>query len=132
MSERSEIRIQRVYEAARERRGAYFLVDRLWPRGVKKSALHLHGWLKDIAPSDTLRRWFSHDPDRWQEFADRYIAELDKKPEAWGPLIEAARKPGGVTLLYAARDAARNNAVVLAGFLRARQGDSGHRPPGDA
>lgn len=117
MPDSSSIRIRRVYEAPRRGDAARFLVDRLWPRGLAKDTLELDGWLRDIAPSDGLRRWFHHDPDRWEEFMRRYHAELDAKPEALRPLLEAVRSGRGVTLLYAARDARRNNAAALRAYL---------------
>jgi uncharacterized protein YeaO (DUF488 family) len=110
------VRIQRTYDPPQPDGGARFLVDRLWPRGVKKEALRLDGWLKDVAPSDDLRRWFGHDPDKWQEFRRRYFAELDGKPTAWQPILDAARR-GNVTLLYSAKDTAHNNAVALRAYL---------------
>lgn len=113
------IRTQRVYEPPQPEDGRRFLVERLWPRGVKKEALPMAAWLKDVAPSDDLRRWFGHDPDRWEEFQRRYFAELDSKPEAWRPLVEAARR-GNVTLLYSARDTEHNNAVALKVYLEER------------
>ncbi len=94
-------------------------MERLWPRGLKKDALKLDGWLKDAAPSDGLRRWFGHDPAKWAEFKARYFAELEARPEAWRPLLEAARA-GDVTLLFSARDAEHNNAVALKEFLEVR------------
>ena len=108
--------VKRVYDPPAPGDGRRFLVDRLWPRGVKKEALKLDGWLKEVAPSDELRRWFGHDPAKWEEFQQRYFAELEAKPEAWRPLLEAARK-GTVTLLFSARDEAHNNAVALKAFL---------------
>ena len=92
------------------------LVDRLWPRGVRKEKLELAGWLKEVAPGDALRKWFKHDPARWSEFQRRYAAELESNPQAWQPTLEAARK-GNVTLLFAAKDAEHNNAVALKAFL---------------
>lgn len=115
----AKIRLKRVYEPAEPSDGERFLVDRLWPRGLKKEALQLAGWLREVAPSDALRRWFGHDPQRWQEFQRRYFAELDAKPDAWAPLVEAARK-GRLTLLYSARDAEHNNAVALRAYLEAK------------
>lgn len=113
------IKVKRVYASPAPDDGQRFLVDRLWPRGVKKEALQLDGWLKDVAPSDALRKWFGHDPAKWEEFQERYFAELEAKPEAWRPLLEAARQ-GTVTLLFSARDEAHNNAVALKAFLEAR------------
>ncbi|HKZ83708.1 MAG TPA: DUF488 domain-containing protein [Anaerolineae bacterium] len=113
------IRVKRVYDPPEPGDGARFLVDRLWPRGVKRESLRLDGWLKDAAPSDELRRWFGHDPARWEEFHRRYSVELDGKPEAWRLLVQAARK-GTLTLLYTARDTAHNNAVALKEYLERR------------
>jgi uncharacterized protein YeaO (DUF488 family) len=110
------IRIVRVSELDPDVPGARFLVDRLWPRGVARDALALDGWLRDAAPSDELRRWFGHDPARWEEFRRRYVAELDASPETWAPLRDAAAA-GDVVLLYAARDREHNNAVVLRDHL---------------
>ena len=111
--------VKRVYEPPQRSEGTRFLVERLWPRGVKKEALQLHGWLKDVAPSDVLRRWFGHDPQKWKEFRHRYFAELNRKPEAWQPLLEAARQ-GPVTLLYSTRDPEHNNALALKDYLQAK------------
>jgi uncharacterized protein YeaO (DUF488 family) len=115
------IRVKRVYEPLAPDDGARFLVDRLWPRGVKREMLRLDGWLTDAAPSDALRHWFSHDPARWNEFCERYFAELDSKPTAWQPLVEAARL-ADITLLYSARDTQHNNAVALKVYLDRRIG----------
>ena len=111
------IRVKRVYDPAEAGDGARFLVERLWPRGIRKDALKLDGWLKEIAPSDELRRWFHHDPSRWPEFRRRYTAELRARSEALEYLLEAARR-GPITLLYAARDRQHNSAVVLRDYLR--------------
>jgi len=111
--------VKRVYEPAQPSDGPRFLVERLWPRGMKKAALPLDGWLKEVAASDLLRRWFSHDPTKWPEFRRRYFAELDGKPDAWRPLLDAARH-GTVTLLYSARDRAHNSAVALKEYLEAK------------
>jgi uncharacterized protein YeaO (DUF488 family) len=113
------IAIKRVYDQPIQGTGARFLVDRIWPRGVKKEDLHLDGWLKDVAPSDKLRHWFGHYAARWSEFKTRYEAELDANPSAWQPIVEAARK-GGVTLLFGARDEEHNQAVVLRDYLMRR------------
>lgn len=115
------IRIRRVYEEPEPADGTRFLVERLWPRGMRKEALRLDGWLKDVAPSGELRRWFGHDPAKWEEFRRRYFAELDREPEAWRPILEAARQ-GNVTLLYSTRDAENNNARALLGYLEGRDG----------
>jgi uncharacterized protein YeaO (DUF488 family) len=110
------IQTRRVYEPPAPEDGARLLVDRLWPRGVSKEKLHLAGWLKEIAPSGPLRLWFDHDPARWNEFQRRYFAELEERPEAWQPILQAARN-GRVTLLFAAKDLEHNNAIALKAFL---------------
>lgn len=113
------IRIKRAYEPPEKSDGQRFLVDRLWPRGVKKEALKMAGWLKDVAPSGDLRKWFGHDPARWKEFQRRYREELAANPERWQSLVEAA-KDGDVTLLFSAHDLDHNNAVVLKELLEHR------------
>ena len=110
------IQVRRVYEPPAAEDGARLLVDRLWPRGVKKDKLQLAGWLKEVAPRDSLRHWFNHDPARWKEFRRRYSAELEAHPRSWQPILEAARG-GNVTLLFAAKDKEHNNAVALKEFL---------------
>ena len=115
-----DIRVKRTAEAAAESDGARLLVDRLWPRGVSKAHLQLDAWLKDVAPSTELRKWFGHDPKKWDEFQRRYFAELDARREALEPLLVAARK-GPVTLLYSARDAEHNQAVALRDYLLKRR-----------
>ena len=111
-----EFRIKRVYDEPAADDGSRFLVDRLWPRGVKTEELLATGWLKDVAPSSSLRIWFGHEAVRWHEFRRRYRAELAATPDAWAPLLEAL-KSNHVTLLYAARDQRINHAVVLRDFL---------------
>lgn len=113
------IHIKRVYDPQSPNDGLCFLVDRLWPRGVKKDALNIAGWMKEAAPSDSLRKWFAHDESRWDEFCKRYFAELDAHPEAWRPLLEAARG-GDVTLLFGASDMKHNNAAALKIYLEKR------------
>lgn len=110
------IQIKRVYEAADGKDGERFLVDRLWPRGIKKEALAIEAWLKDVAPSTELRNWYHHDLARWEQFRKLYFSELENNPEAWRPLLEAARR-GTITLLYSAKHAENNNAVALKEFL---------------
>ena len=110
------IQTKRVYEPESSRDGKRFLVERLWPRGVKKENLDINGWLKDVAPSTELRQWFNHDPAKWNEFRKRYRAELRAHQAALTPLITAARR-GNVTLLYSARDQEHNNAVVLKDYV---------------
>jgi uncharacterized protein YeaO (DUF488 family) len=111
--------LKRVYDPRSTPKGLCFLIERLWPRGVKKTSLHLDGWLKDVAPSHALRRWFGHDAAKWQEFQRRYYAELDANPEAWQPLVEAARR-GTVELVYSSRDTEHNNAVALRNYLQSK------------
>ena len=111
------IRIKRTYEPRARGDGRRVLVERLWPRGIRKGALKLDGWLKEVAPSDGLRRWFHHDPSRWHEFRRRYAAELRARSEALQDLLEAARR-GPITLLYAARDRQHNSAVAVRDYLR--------------
>ncbi len=113
------ILLKRAYEEASPNDGVRFLVERLWPRGVKKTDLRLDDWLKDAAPSDALRRWFAHDPKKWEEFQRRYFAELDSRPEALLPIQEAARH-GRVTLVYSAHDTEHNNAVALQEYLEGK------------
>ncbi|MDP9867336.1 MULTISPECIES: DUF488 domain-containing protein [Streptosporangium] len=113
-----DIVISRVYDAE-PAEGAVFLVDGMWPRGVRKEDLKLDGWVRDLAPSAELRRWFGHRPERFEEFRLRYRQELDHAPDAVRPLLEAARR-GPLTLVYAAKDTEHNNAVVLRDYLRDR------------
>jgi uncharacterized protein YeaO (DUF488 family) len=108
----SEVRIKRAYEAPSPHDGTRVLVDRLWPRGVKKADAGISQWMKEIAPSNELRKWFGHDPERWEEFRRRYKAELTGKRELVGQLRDLARK-GPLTLVYSAHDEAHNQAVVL-------------------
>ena len=111
------IKLKRVYDKRSSTDGARYLVERLWPRGIKKTELHLDDWLKDVAPSTELRKWFSHDPEKWDEFRRRYFRELTSQPEAWQPIVSAARR-GRVTLVYSSHDTKHNNAVALQEFLR--------------
>jgi uncharacterized protein YeaO (DUF488 family) len=110
------LKIKRAYEPAAPEDGSRFLVDRLWPRGVKKETLALTAWPKDVAPSDALRRWFGHDPERWTEFRRRYRTELKLQPAVLQPLYDALSH-GVVTLVYSAHDEAHNQAVVLSEYL---------------
>ncbi|EZQ11390.1 uroporphyrin-III methyltransferase [Candidatus Acidianus copahuensis] len=107
------IKIKRVYDPMEKDDGVRVLVDRLWPRNVKKSAVDL--WLKDIAPSDELREWFNHDPTKWEEFKKRYFEELNKNPKVRS-LLELLKKEVNVTLLYASKSP-YNNAVALKEYL---------------
>ena len=110
------INLKRVYESQSPDDGTRFLVERLWPRGIRKSALHIDNWLKEVAPSTALRQWFGHDPRKWEEFRRKYFAELAANPAAWEPIAEAAQR-GMVTLLYSSHDTEHNNAVALKEFL---------------
>jgi uncharacterized protein YeaO (DUF488 family) len=110
------IRIKRAYDPPSPDDGARYLVDRLWPRGVKKDALQIEAWLKDVAPSDALRKWFGHDPAKWDEFRQRYFEELRSNENAWRPLAPAARR-GRITLVFGAKDAEHNQAAALKEFL---------------
>lgn len=110
------ILIKRAYDPPVPEDGTRFLVDRIWPRGIKREALKLDAWLKDVAPSDNLRRWFGHDAAKWAEFQKRYFAELDDRHESWQPILIAASQ-GRVTLLYGAKDIEHNNAVALKAYL---------------
>ena len=110
------IRLMRAYDLPQKTDGVRYLVERLWPRGIKKSELRLDGWLKDVAPSTELRKWFSHDPAKWTEFQRRYFLELNNNSEAWEPILTAARR-GKVMLVYSSHDAVHNNAVALKQYL---------------
>jgi len=110
------IHLKRVYEKSGPRDGVRFLVERLWPRGLRKTELHMDAWAKEAAPSNELRKWFSHDPERWTEFQRKYLAELKTRPDAWQSVLQAARR-GAVTLLYSSHDTEHNNAVALKRFL---------------
>jgi uncharacterized protein YeaO (DUF488 family) len=113
------IRIRRAYEPAARGDGRRLLVERLWPRGMRKEALRLDAWVKDVAPSTELRKWFSHRVDRWTEFQRRYRRELSAHRDAWSPILEASRR-GPVTLVYSAHDPEHNAAVVLRNYLTRR------------
>ena len=106
------ITLARVYDP-QPSSGRVFLVERLWPRGVRRDAIRFDAWLKDAAPSTALRQWFAHDPQKWVKFRERYFDELDSNPGAWRPLVLA--EP--VTLLFSSRDREHNNAVALRDYL---------------
>ena len=116
----ANVRLKRAYEAAAADDGSRVLVDRLWPRGVRKDAAAIDLWLKDLAPSTALRKWFGHDPARWAEFQERYAREVQRHPELFEQLRALARE-GTVTLVYSARDAEHNDAVVLRRLLLQRR-----------
>ena len=112
-----QVDVKRVYEQAADEDGVRILVDRLWPRGVSKERAALSGWLKEVAPSSDLRRWWHHDPDRFEDFARRYRTELDDNP-ALGDLLSIVREHDRTTLVYAAKDPAVNHALILRDYIR--------------
>jgi uncharacterized protein YeaO (DUF488 family) len=116
-----QIYLRRAYEPPSPHDGQRILVDRVWPRGVRKEEAQLSSWQRDVAPSNELRRWFGHDPARWDEFRQRYRAELDAHPDVLQPILDAIKK-GDVTLVYGARDEEHNQAVALKQFLDERLG----------
>jgi uncharacterized protein YeaO (DUF488 family) len=125
------IRIKRAYERRARGDGRRILVERLWPRGIAKESLEAHAWMKDVAPSTELRKWFAHRVARWPEFRRRYIEELNAKSEMWTPILDASRR-GAVTLLYSAHDTEHNSAVVLRDYLTrrlSRRGSGKKRAP---
>jgi uncharacterized protein YeaO (DUF488 family) len=114
------IAVKRIYEPATPTDGARILVERLWPRGVTKSTVELEQWTKDVAPSTTLRKWFHHDPARWEEFKRRYFRELDGNEEVWRQLLRASLERR-LTLIYSSHDREHNNAVALKEYLQRKQ-----------
>ena len=112
----TEVRLKRAYDPPSDDDGVRVLVDRLWPRGLRKSDAAIDHWMKDVAPSTDLRRWFGHEPSRWNEFRRRYRSELSHKPEVVNELKALARKRP-ITLIFAARDKLHNEAIVLRGVL---------------
>jgi uncharacterized protein YeaO (DUF488 family) len=110
------VNIKRVYEEPKKSDGKRILVDRLWPRGLRKAEVKVDLWLKEIAPSTALRKWFSHEPSKWEEFKKRYSVELEKNNEQIS-LLEREVSEGKVTLVYGAKDREHNGAVVLREFL---------------
>src|ERR1044072_5288382 len=117
----SVIKLKRAYDADDSTDGTRFLVERLWPRGVRKADLHVKAWLKDVAPSTVLRRWFGHDSKKWAEFRRRYFRELVGNADALEPIIKAAHH-GPVTLVYSSHDTKHNNAVALKDYVEAQVG----------
>ena len=113
------ITLKRAYEPVSHSDGARLLVERLWPRGVSKAKLRVDAWLKEAGPSTELRKWFSHEPEKWDEFRRRYFRELDSRPEAWQRIVSAARR-GRVTLVYSSHDTQHNNAVALQEYVQAK------------
>lgn len=120
------IRIKRTYEPSTRGDGRRILVERLWPRGMKKEALAADAWMKEVAPSTELRKWFDHRAERWEEFRRRYREELNANPGGWEPILDAGGR-GTVTLLYSAHDVLHNGAVVLRDYLVERQAGRPHR-----
>jgi len=125
------IRIKRTYDSPARGDGRRILVERLWPRGMKKEALAADAWMKEVAPSTELRKWFDHRVERWEEFRRRYREELNANPAGWGPILDAGAR-GTVTLLYSAHDVLHNGAVVLRDYLLDRQAGLLHRGMRDA
>jgi uncharacterized protein YeaO (DUF488 family) len=121
------LKLKRAYEPGSRSDGTRILVERLWPRGLSRKTLRIDAWLKDVGPSTGLRQWFSHDPDKWPRFRSRYFRELDSRPEAWRPIVSAARR-GTVTLVYSSRDTTHNNAVALKDYLRSKIPRPRNRP----
>jgi len=115
----TDIRSKRVYEPADPQDGFRILVDRVWPRGMKKEQVQADLWLKDVAPSTALRNWFGHDRSKWEEFKSRYFSELDAKPDAVARVLDQAAR-GRVTLLFSAHDAECNQAVALREYVLSR------------
>jgi uncharacterized protein YeaO (DUF488 family) len=113
------IDLKRVYDPPATSDGRRILVDRIWPRGITKADLQIDAWLKDLAPSTELRKWFGHDPAKWDEFRERYAGELEQRSEALEELVEKARA-GRVTLVFSAKDTEHNNAVALREHLERR------------
>ena len=122
------IKLKRAYDPVSKDDGIRFLVERLWPRGVKKTDLRLDAWLKDVAPSTELRQWFGHEPAKWAEFQRRYFEELNAKPATMEPIVAADRR-GSVTLVYSSHDTEHNNAVALKTYLTSRTGGRSRRRP---
>ena len=114
-----EIKIKRVYDAPEKADGFRILVDRLWPRGIKKEDAHVNVWMKEVAPSTELRKWFNHDPEKWKQFLSDYTKEL-KHSDTVKELADQIKQYNVVTLLYAAKDEQHNQAVVLQKFLQAQ------------
>ncbi|HSQ79267.1 MAG TPA: DUF488 family protein [Candidatus Bathyarchaeia archaeon] len=121
-----DIRLKRAYEAPSKDDGARLLVERLWPRGLTKEKAAIDEWFRDIAPSPTLRRWYAHDPEKWEEFRRRYLEEL-RGNKAEVERLRARLEKGTATFVYAAKDEARNSAVVLKDYLE-RKGSGSRRP----
>jgi len=111
------IKIKRAYEPSSEDDGFRILVDKLWPRGISKEKAHLNLWMKEIAPSTELRKWFSHDPEKWKEFQNKYKQELKEKKDSIAKIKDIEKENSAVTLVYSTKDKNHNNAVVLKDLL---------------
>jgi uncharacterized protein YeaO (DUF488 family) len=129
------IKLKRAYDPVAATDGRRLMVERLWPRGLSKDRLKLDGWIRKVAPTTELRKWFGHDPAKWRQFRIRYFRELDSQPESWRSIVSLARR-GTVTLVYSSHDEEHNNAVALREYLqlktrrraRRRRSTSSHRP----
>jgi uncharacterized protein YeaO (DUF488 family) len=130
------IKLKRAYDRVSPTDGTRLLVERLWPRGLSKNTLKLDGWIREVAPTTELRKWFGHDPAKWRQFRVRYFRELDSQPESWRSIVSLAGR-GTVTLVYSSHDEEHNNAVALREYLqlktrrrgRPRRSTSSHRSP---
>jgi uncharacterized protein YeaO (DUF488 family) len=113
-----KIKVERIYDNPKRDKNSFrILVDRLWPRGLSKDKVKIDLWQKDIAPSNSLRKWFSHDEKKWDQFKNKYFKELDKNNDAVNTIIEKAKEQGSVTLLYGTKEDRFNNAVALKEYL---------------
>lgn len=113
------IQVKRIYDEPDDNDGFRILIDRLWPRGISKDKAKVNLWLKEIAPGDELRKWFRHDPGKWEDFRDKYLKELQSHKQLLDKIMLAEEDYHTITLLYAAKDSKHNNAVVLLDMLRA-------------
>src|SRR5665213_3511023 len=113
------IKLKRAYDPISRTDGRRFLVERLWPRGLSRAKLQIAAWLKEVGPTTELRKWFDHDPKKWDAFRRRYARELDSCPDAWLPILSASRR-GTVTLIYSSHDTTHNNAVALQDYLKGK------------
>jgi uncharacterized protein YeaO (DUF488 family) len=118
------IQLKRVYDPPSSTDGTRFLIEPLWPRGMKKASLQFDAWLKEVGPSTKLRRWFSHDSKKRDMFCRRYFSELRQNAEVWAPILKSVRQ-GRVTLLFSSHDLEHNNALALKGFLDVRMRSKG-------
>lgn len=110
--------IKRIYDKPEKKDGVRILVDRLWPRGLSKNKVRIDLWLKEIAPSDALRKWFAHDPVKWGQFKEKYLTELKQKKEIINKIKQIEKEKGIITLLFSAKDEKHNNAIILKEVLQ--------------